>query len=281
MEAITIPAGIEIAAKLAGFDGAPLVACIHGHTGSHGRYLFFQERLQDRYRVLVYDHRGHGNSAKPEAKTEPENRSLYSMDRLADDLHDLLAAVGCAGRKVVLVGHSMGGRVAFTYYLRHPEHVAGIVAISTNLGYPAPGKEVMARLVDGYKHDPASWNRESILQGSLKIAYSRKYFKENAEKMGIEADRRLKTSKVAMTYTLEDFAVRQDLIPRAGDIKVPVHVIHGTSDGVIAWQSGKLIAASVPGATSTFIERGSHQITEENKEDVLASIVEFLKHIGL
>ncbi len=246
MEGVKIPAGITLAAKLAGPAGAPLVACIHGHTGSHGRYLFFQELLQGQYRVLVYDQRGHGDSAKPEATTEPENRALYSMDRLADDLHELLAALGCGGKKVVLVGHSMGGRVAFNYYLRHPERVAGIVAISTNLGYPAAGKEVMARLVEGYKHDPGSWNRDSVLNGSLKIAYSRRYFKENAEKMGLEADRRLKTSKVAMIYTLEDFAVRQDLIPQASDIKVPVHVIHGTSDGVIAWQSGKLIADSVP-----------------------------------
>ncbi|MBN2150107.1 MAG: alpha/beta hydrolase [Candidatus Lokiarchaeota archaeon] len=281
MDTIKISAGIEIAAQVAGPANAPLVVCIHGHTGSHGRYVFFQERLQDRYRVLVYDHRGHGDSTKPEAPTEPENRSLYSMDRLADDLHELLDALGCAGRKVVLVGHSMGGRVAFTYYLRHPERVAGIVAISTNLGYTAAGKEVMARLVDGYKRDPSTWNRGSLLEGSLKIAYSRRYFKENAEKMGIEADRRMKTSKVAMIYTLEDFAVRQDLIPRAGDIKVPVLVVHGTSDGVIAWQSGKLIADSVPGATSTFIERGSHQITEENKEAVLQGIVDFLKRVTM
>ncbi len=281
MEDVKIPAGVTLAAKLAGSTEAPLVACIHGHTGSYGRYLFFQERLQDRYRVLVYDHRGHGDSTKPESKTEPENRAMYSMDRLADDLQELLAALGCGGRKVVLVGHSLGGRVAFTYYMRHPKDVAGIVAISTNLGYTAQGKEVMARLVEGYKRDPTSWNRDSVLNGSLKIAYSRKYFKENAEKMCIEADRRLKTSKVAMIYTLEDFAVRQDLISRAIDIKVPVHVIHGTSDGVIAWQSGKLIADYVPGATSMFIEKGSHQITEENKEDVLGSIVEFLKRIGV
>ncbi len=281
MEQIAISSGITLATRLVGPAGAPLIVCIHGHTGNHGRYLFFQERLQDRYRVLVYDHRGHGDSSKPEATTEPENRTLYSMNRLADDLHELLAALCCGGRKIVLVGHSMGGRVAFTYYMRHPEYIAGIVAISTNLGYPALGKEVMARLVEEYKYDPASWNRDSVLNGSLKIAYSRKYFKENAEKMGLEADRRLRTSKIAMTYTLEDFAVRQDLIPQAGDIKVPVHVIHGTSDGVIAWQSGKLIADGVAGASSLFIEKGSHQITEENKEVVLASIIEFLKRIGV
>jgi pimeloyl-ACP methyl ester carboxylesterase len=280
MEAIKIPAGITIAANIAGPIGAPLVVCIHGHTGSHGRYLFFQERLHDRYRVLVYDHRGHGESSKPEAKTEPDNRASYSMDRLADDLHELLAAIGCGGKKIVLVGHSMGGRVAFTYYLRHPQNVVGIIAISTNLGYPAPGKEVMAHLVEKYKYDPASWSRESLLEGSLKIAYSRKYYKENAEKMSLEADRRMKTSKVAMTYTLEDFAVRQDLIHRASEIRVPVHVIHGTSDGVIAWQSGKLIADSVPEASSLFIEKGSHQITEENKDAVLASITDFLNRVN-
>lgn len=279
MDAITIPAGISLAAKLAGPVDAPLVACIHGHTGSHGRYVFFQDKLQGKYRVLVYDQRGHGDSGKPEGRTETENQALYSMDRLADDLHELLEALGCAGRKLVLVGHSMGGRVAFTYYLRHPQHVAGIVAISTNLGYPATGKDVMAHLVEKYKHDPSSWSREALLDGSLKVTYSRKYYKENIDTMRLEADRRMKTSKVAMIYTLEDFATRQDLVPRASDIRVPVHVIHGTSDGVIAWQSGKLIADSVPGATSLFIEKGSHQVTEEHKDAVLSSIVDFLKRV--
>nr|MDO8112221.1 alpha/beta hydrolase [Candidatus Sigynarchaeota archaeon] len=209
---------------------------------------------------------------------EAENRALYSMERLAGDLHELLGALGLGSRKIIVAGHSMGGRVALTYFLKYPDRVAAIIAMSTNAGYPAQGKESMSRIVTSYKEDPGSWTKTSLLEGSLKLAYSRKYYKEHIDKMELEAERRLMTSKAAMIYTIESMALFQDLSDRLNRVKIPVLVIHGKSDGVISWQSGKFIADSIPGSQALIIEKASHQVTEENKELVLDTIKTFLQH---
>jgi pimeloyl-ACP methyl ester carboxylesterase len=62
--------------------------------------------LSDRYRVIVYDQRGHGESDKPAYG--------YRVSRLAKDLDDLLESLGL--EDVTLLGWSMGCAVAWSYY---------------------------------------------------------------------------------------------------------------------------------------------------------------------
>jgi pimeloyl-ACP methyl ester carboxylesterase len=81
------------------------------------------------YRVLALDQRGHGDS-----DWDPEAR--YDAQSMTDDLEAVLDAVGID--RFVLVGFSMGGRVAMTFAGRHPERLAGLVIIDI-------GPEVDAR----------------------------------------------------------------------------------------------------------------------------------------
>jgi pimeloyl-ACP methyl ester carboxylesterase len=70
------------------------------------------------YRVLALDQRGHGDS-----DWDPEAR--YDAESMTDDLEALLDALEID--RFVLVGFSMGGRVAMTFAGRHPERLAGLV----------------------------------------------------------------------------------------------------------------------------------------------------------
>ena len=67
--------------------------------------------LQDRYTVLRYDQRGHGQT--------PATEGAYSMDDLADDAAELIRAQGAG--PVHFVGLSMGGMTAQALAARHPE----------------------------------------------------------------------------------------------------------------------------------------------------------------
>jgi pimeloyl-ACP methyl ester carboxylesterase len=81
-------------------------------------------------RVLRYDHRGHGRS-------EPVPRSEMTIEKLADDLADLLVERVPDG-PIVLAGHSMGGMTAMALAERYPElvrqRVAGLALVSTASG---------------------------------------------------------------------------------------------------------------------------------------------------
>ncbi|GAA1948440.1 alpha/beta fold hydrolase [Kitasatospora viridis] len=86
-----------------GPEDAPPVLLAHGWTCSTRFWAPVIHRLAADHRLIAYDQRGHGRSDIP-----PTPRG-YSTTALADDLEAVLTAAVPAGRRAVLVGHSMGG----------------------------------------------------------------------------------------------------------------------------------------------------------------------------
>ncbi len=107
---------MELFTRTWGSSSAPAMVLLHGVTGNSGTWAEFAPRFADRWHVIAPDQRGHGRSGPAEA---------YSFDLFGDDLHGLLDAHGI--EQAVLVGHSMGGVVAYRYAERHPERVAAMV----------------------------------------------------------------------------------------------------------------------------------------------------------
>src|SRR5690349_15451462 len=97
-------------------DLPPLVL-LHGVLGFAANWGKVWPHFSGDRQVLVLDQRGHGRSAKPETG--------YSPDEYAADLLNLLNSIGW--KKVHLVGHSMGGRVAMHFAQTHSERLASLV----------------------------------------------------------------------------------------------------------------------------------------------------------
>lgn len=96
-------------------------------------------RWRNNIRVISYDHRGHGDSGSASMHT-------YRIDRLADDLAELLAALGVTG-PLTLAGHSMGGMTALAYLGRpasqrpvEPESLVLVATAAGNLGSHGLGR---------------------------------------------------------------------------------------------------------------------------------------------
>lgn len=111
-------------------NGYPIVLA-HGITCS---LQVWREQINDLsrdFRVIAYDHRGHGRSGVPSA-------SAYSLDHLAADLDAVLAAVLRPGERAMVAGHSMGGIAisAWSDRFRHrvEERVDAVALINTTTG---------------------------------------------------------------------------------------------------------------------------------------------------
>ena len=101
--------------------GPPSFLCLHGLVDDVSIWDRVAVPLGRLGRVVRMDQRGHGTSDAPPGP--------YPREALADDVVALLDGRGID--RAVLVGHSMGGIVAMTTALEHPERVAGLVLLGT------------------------------------------------------------------------------------------------------------------------------------------------------
>ncbi len=116
--AITLDDGTTTTIERWGERG-PVMLCVHGMTSSRLAWRRLARRFADRYQVLAYDQRGHGDST---AIAGP-----MTLARGVRDLHNVAAVTGAD----VLVGHSWGGAVVLRGGLELPARA--VVAIDPML----------------------------------------------------------------------------------------------------------------------------------------------------
>ncbi|BBY43651.1 alpha/beta fold hydrolase [Mycolicibacterium celeriflavum] len=124
--------GIRLHAEVFGpEDGYPIVLA-HGITCAIRVWAHQITDLSRDYRVIAYDHRGHGRSAVP------VRRRAYSLDHLAADLDSVLDATLAPDERAVIAGHSMGGIAITSWAERYAERVTeradAVALINTTTG---------------------------------------------------------------------------------------------------------------------------------------------------
>jgi pimeloyl-ACP methyl ester carboxylesterase len=144
--------GIPLHAEVFGPpDGYPIVLT-HGITCAIRAWAYQIADLATDYRVIAFDHRGHGRSGIP-------RRRGYSLKHLASDLDCVLEATVAPHERAVLAGHSMGGIAiaAWSARYRHKVHrrADAVALINTTTGdlvrqvklFPVPGQLSPARVL--------------------------------------------------------------------------------------------------------------------------------------
>ena len=109
---------LELHSRRVGEADRPGMLLLHGLFGSSANWGSIARRLADRFYVLVPDLRNHGLSPHAAQHTYPD---------MVDDVLGLLDRERI--ERTILVGHSMGGKVAMHLALQHTQRVRGMVAV--------------------------------------------------------------------------------------------------------------------------------------------------------
>lgn len=143
-------------------NGIPVVL-IHGANGSLHVWEGWVRTLGDKARLISVDLPGHGlTGAWP--------RREYTVEAYADFIDDLARTLGL--HRFVLVGHSLGGGVAWYFAATHPGRVSQLILVDS-AGYPPEGREFrwptrLARLPVvgdvGIYFKPELWVRRTLLE---------------------------------------------------------------------------------------------------------------------
>jgi len=105
-----------------GQPGAPTVVLLHGWTATADLNWFkCYDALGEQFRVIAFDHRGHGTGVR--------SKQPFHLEDCADDVADVTTALGID--RFIPVGYSMGGPIAQLVWRRHPERVDGLVLCAT------------------------------------------------------------------------------------------------------------------------------------------------------
>src|ERR1700730_19212164 len=111
-------------------EGYPIVLT-HGITCAIRAWVHQISDLATDYRVIAFDHRGHGRSGVP-------RRGGYHLSHLASDIDAVLEATLAPGERAVIAGHSMGGMAIAAWSDRYRHNVEaradGVALINTTTG---------------------------------------------------------------------------------------------------------------------------------------------------
>ncbi len=103
-------------------DADVTLVLLHGWTATADLNWFrCYDALAEHYRVIAYDHRGHGTGIR--------TKKRFRLEDCADDAVDVATELGID--RFVPVGYSMGGPVAQLVWRRHPSRVSGLVLCAT------------------------------------------------------------------------------------------------------------------------------------------------------
>src|SRR2546423_5418150 len=129
---VTTDDGVGLATVAAGDVDAPGLLLIHGIGGAKEDFTHHFDVLAQRHRVVAFDHRGHGESDKP------DDEHAYSLDRLGLDVGCVVDAFRL--RDLRVLGHSMGGMAMRRFLIAQPSRAAAVVFMDTSAGAP-PGSD--------------------------------------------------------------------------------------------------------------------------------------------
>ncbi len=108
----------------------PAVLLSHGYSATSRMWAGQVDAFKDRYRVITWDMRGHGQS------DSPDDPSKYSEAATVDDIAAILAHLGI--ESAVIGGLSLGGYMSLAFNVAHPKMVRALMLFDTGPGYKNP-----------------------------------------------------------------------------------------------------------------------------------------------
>lgn len=231
--------------------------------------------------VIRYDNRDVGLSTWFDDAGQPDivaafsgnGTPAYTLADMADDAAGLLGALGIDAAHIV--GASMGGMIAQTLTVRHPEKVLSLASIMSNTGGDdavPPTPEAMGVLMVARPN-----NRDEVIELAVKASAV-------IGSTGFDRDEERTREVAAAAY---DRAYHPDGMLRQlvaimsapsrkeslASVKAPTVVIHGTSDTLVPPQNGKMTADAIAGAKLVEIDGMGHDLPEGAWPQIIDAVV--------
>jgi pimeloyl-ACP methyl ester carboxylesterase len=282
------PAGIDIAYQRLGSHEAPPVLLIMGVAAQliHWPDQFCRALIDHGLQVIRFDNRDAGLSThlnnaptpnRPAVLAGDHSSVSYTLSDMAHDTTGLLDFLGIG--QAHIVGASMGGQIAQTIAIEHPDRVRSLISMmsttgDTKVGQPSP--EVLRELFAG----PPAVTREEVIGQMLRAARytgSASYpsdENEIAARAGRAYDRCYDPAGTARQAVAT--VASGDRTEALRRINVPALVVHGLVDRMCDVSGGRATADAIPGAELVLIDGMGHNLPPGLRSQLAQLISDFV-----
>ena len=287
--------GVPLHVEINGPDTAPMtIVFCHGYTVNQDCWHFQRRDLSD-HRLVFWDQRDHGRSGRSAAGSG-------SIGQLGTDLKAVIDAAAPGPGPVVLVGHSMGGMTIMALADQYPglfgTKVVGAVLISTaargldsgSPWMPAPLRPALTRALPTVLNGAAKGKRAILVERGRRVSADLAFLTTRLIGFG---DGDVSPDTVAfLEQMIRDTPIEvvarfcqallscdmRDSLPVLGT--VPVTVVVGEKDRLIAARLGIELAAEIPGARLVWVPGAGHALILERPDVVNRAITELLARVA-
>jgi pimeloyl-ACP methyl ester carboxylesterase len=280
MPHLKLPDGVSLYYEIDGNadveSSKPWMVLSHGYGSDTTSFRELMPFLIPHFRILRWDHRGHGRSDKPKGTSHEENLKLYTMHQLALDLKNLLDGLNITpDQRIILYGHSMGGMVAQQFAVIYPNYLYALILGSTA---PQNNNAPMHDMVRRYKTGETPLTEETFRMNA-KVGYSRKYLKEHPDIIEESVRRKMAVGPDILLALIDNFVYNYNVEAQLPKLKVPTLILVGDRDGTIYFGQSKRIHELIPNSHIIIYPNMSHAINAEIPEQLVHDILNFLNSI--
>ena len=211
----------------------PTILLSHGYSSTCRMWDGQVAALKDRYQMIVWDMRGHGES------DYPKDPALYSEGLTIGDMRVLLDVVGAD--KAIVAGLSLGGYMSLAFHASHPDRVRALMLFDTGPGF----KKDEAR---------AKWNESAQARAARFDAEGLKALNQSDE---VKMTRHRDASGLAGAARGMLAQKNDRVIQSLESIKVPTLVLVGANDTNFL-AATDYMAAKIKGSTKVVIPDAGH-----------------------
>ncbi|KAF3049389.1 hypothetical protein E8E11_009295 [Didymella keratinophila] len=258
------------------------ILLIHGFPETSYQFHHVIPLLSDAgYRVIAPDYRGAGLSSKP--------LTGYTKTQMAEDLHILVQDYFGIKNKIHVVGHDIGGMIAYAYASRYADDVASVIWGECPLPGTSSYDEVKATpalfhfvfhqirdlpeaLIAGKEreyithfYNKLAYNSDGITKEDVNI-YTLAFSQPGAIRCGLEVYRSFEHDAEENRKWLKD----------NGKVKVPSLLMTGAESG-LGELAETMAKETHEGAEVLQVEASGHWIAEENPEGFVNGVLDFVK----
>ncbi len=259
-------AGWHLRVRDSGPRDAPAVILLHGFGASLDTWDAWSQVLGQRHRVIRFDLPGSGLSAPDPANDYTDARSVALLIALMD--HFGLA-------RASIVGHSIGGRIAWTFAALHPERVDRLVLVAPD-GFASPGFEYgKAPAVPAMLQAMRFVLPKAVLRMNLVPAYANPDVLTDAVTTRYHDLMLAPGARAAMLARMQQ-TVLVDPVPLLKRIRAPTLLIWGERDAMIPFANSADYLAAIPNVARVAIANAGHVVQEEAADASVKAAVDFL-----